>query len=80
MDAVRARRARTAPAMIKRTGLAILLGLGGFALGSLVARVMGEGGHRPGATAETPPALRHITQIPPPPAPKAARDVPHSGR
>lgn len=65
--------------MIKRTGLAILLGLGGFALGSVAARVMGEGGPRPGGTAEAPPALRHITQLPPPAA-KAARDVPLSGR
>ncbi|AMB46861.1 hypothetical protein [Methylobacterium sp. AMS5] len=67
--------------MIKRTGLAILLGLGGFALGSLIARMTEKEGTRPVAAAEPPPALRHITQIPPPPAPdKPARDIVRSGR
>ena len=76
------------PAMIKRTGLAILLGLGGFALGSVFARVTEEE-TRPARVAEAPPALRHITQFPPPPAQnklaqdksaKAGKDAPRSGR
>ncbi|MER2253345.1 hypothetical protein ABS772_25815 [Methylorubrum podarium] len=72
--------------MIKRTGLAILLGLGGFALGSLIARVMEQDGAGPAKVTEAPPALRHITQLPPPPAPekiaqdKPAKDAPRLGR
>ncbi|MEH3116689.1 MAG: hypothetical protein PGN25_03540 [Methylorubrum populi] len=64
--------------MIKRTGIAILLGLTGFALGTVLGRVTEKGG-RPVAEAEPwPPALRHITQFPPPG--KAAKETPRSGR
>lgn len=65
--------------MMKRTGIAILLGLGGFALGSLVARVTEKGDARRAGPAEAPPALRHITQYPPP-APGKPAEAPHSGR
>ncbi|MBB5765617.1 hypothetical protein ABEV34_24745 [Methylorubrum rhodesianum] len=66
---------------IKRTGLAVLLGLGGFALGSGIARVTEKAGAGPVGAAEAPPALRHITQFPPPPAPdKPAKDSVRSGR
>ncbi len=65
--------------MIKHTGIAILLGLGGFALGSVIARVTEKEGPSSAGAAEGPPALRHITQYPPP-APGKPAEAPHSGR
>ena len=78
------RRVRTGRAMFKRTAIAILLGLCGFALGIALARVTDEEG--PVAAAEAPPpALRHSSQLRPPPesspAPrKAAVEAPRSSR
>ena len=69
-----------APAMMKRTGIAILLGLGGFALGSVIARVTEKEGTRPKGTAEAPPALRHITQFPLPAPDKPTKEPGRSGR
>ncbi|MBB2964446.1 hypothetical protein [Methylobacterium sp. R2-1] len=62
--------------MIKRTGIAILLGLGSFALGSVIARVTEKDGPRSAGASEAPPALRHITQYPPPVPPKPAQEKP----
>ncbi|MCP1549568.1 MULTISPECIES: hypothetical protein [Methylorubrum] len=64
--------------MIKHTGIAILLGLGGFALGSIIARVTEKVGALPAGMTEAPPALRHISQLPPPPA--AGKPAARSGR
>ncbi|KQQ14287.1 hypothetical protein ASF53_10770 [Methylobacterium sp. Leaf123] len=64
--------------MIKLTGLAILLGLSGFALGSGIARVTEKAGAPGAGTTAPPPALRHISQLPPPPA--AGTPAARSGR
>ncbi|ACK84774.1 hypothetical protein [Methylorubrum extorquens] len=63
--------------MIKHTGIAILLSLSGFALGSVIARVTEQAG-APAAGTTAPPALRHISQLPPPPA--AGKPAARSGR
>jgi hypothetical protein len=62
--------------MIKHTGIAILLSLSGFALGSVIARLTEQAGAA--GTTATPPALRHISQLPPPPA--AGKPAARSGR
>ncbi len=62
--------------MIKYTGLAILLGLASFALGTGLAW-FGDAGARPSAALEPESsALRHITQLPP----SSDRDARRSGR
>lgn len=68
--------------MIKRIGIVIVLGLCGFALGTVLARITGEEAPRTADRVEDPgpSALRHITQLPPPAAEKAAREAPRSGR
>ena len=66
--------------MMKRTGIAILLGLGGFALGSVIAQVTEKEGSRSAGAAEGPPALRHITQFPLPAPEKPAKEPNRSGR
>ncbi|ACS41611.1 MULTISPECIES: hypothetical protein [Methylorubrum] len=64
--------------MIKHTGIAILLSLSGFALGSVIARVTEQAGAPAAGTTAAPPALRHISQLPPPPA--AGKPAARSGR
>lgn len=68
--------------MFLRSVIAILLGLCGFALGIALARVTEEGG-TVAAVEAPPPALRHSSQLRPPPEPapgRAGAEMPRSGR
>lgn len=63
--------------MMKRTGIVIALGLCGFGLGSVLAWMLER---EAAPAADRPSALRHITQLPPPPVPERTREKSEQGR